>query len=59
MTRELNDLHVFDMEKEVWSCLFEELNSPAKTSVQVETSASLKKVQTKTQGNDSPRKVEA
>lgn len=34
VTRELNDLHVFDMKKEKWLCLFEELNSPAKTSMQ-------------------------
>jgi hypothetical protein len=34
VTRELNDLHVFDMKKEKWLCLFEELNSPAKLSMQ-------------------------
>lgn len=33
VTRELNDLHVFDMKKEKWLCLFEELNSPAKSSM--------------------------
>ena len=34
VTRELNDLHVFDMERESWCCLFKELNSPAKTTVE-------------------------
>ena len=33
VTRELNDLHIFDMKKEKWVCLFEELNSPAKSTM--------------------------
>ena len=57
MTRELNDLHVFDMKNEKWLCLFEELNSPAKTSMQPPGSG-LRKAQSKL-GNDSPRKTDA
>lgn len=57
VTRELNDLHVFDMERENWCCLFKELNSPAKTTVEAQ-SAGLKKTATK-MGSESPRKVEA
>ena len=30
VTKELNDMHVFDMEEEIWTCLFEELNSTVK-----------------------------
>ena len=57
VTRELNDLHIFDMKREKWLCLFEELNSPAKTSMQAPGSG-LRKAQTKLAG-DSPRKLEA
>lgn len=28
VTKELNDMFVFDLRKEKWVCLFEELNSP-------------------------------
>lgn len=57
VTRELNDMHVFDMVKERWLCLFDELNSPAKTSMQPPGSG-LRKAQSKL-GTDSPRKFEA
>ena len=30
VTKELNDMHVFDLKNERWLCLFEELNSPKK-----------------------------
>ena len=29
--KELNDMHVFDLNTESWLCVFEELNSPKKT----------------------------
>lgn len=32
VTKELNDMHVFDLKKEQWVVLFEELNSPLKAS---------------------------
>lgn len=32
--KELNDLHIFDMVNGKWVCLFEELNSPGKPSVE-------------------------
>lgn len=54
VTRELNDMHVLDMKKEKWVCLLEELNSPAKSSMQPPGSG-LRKAQSKL-GNDSPRK---
>ena len=28
VTKELNDMHVFNLQSERWICLFEELNSP-------------------------------
>lgn len=56
VTRELNDLHIFDMKKEKWLCLFEELNSPAKLSMHPPGSG-LRKAQSKL-GSDSPRKVD-
>ena len=55
VTRELNDMHVFDMKKERWLCLFEQLNSPAKSSMQPPGSG-LRKAVTKIGGHDSPRK---
>jgi hypothetical protein len=30
VTKELNDMHIFDLKNEQWICLFEELNSPQK-----------------------------
>jgi hypothetical protein len=51
--KELNDLHIFDMVNERWMCLFEELNSPGKPSVEG-GQGSLKKAQTKL-GGDSAR----
>ena len=30
VTKELNDMHVFDIVNERWLCLFEEINSPIK-----------------------------
>lgn len=30
VTKELNDMHIFDLKNERWLCLFEELNSPKK-----------------------------
>ena len=58
VTKELNDLHVFDMRKEKWVCLFEELNSPAKSTMQAPGSA-LRKAQAKAGfgTTDSPRKA--
>ena len=56
VTRELNDLHIFDMQKEKWMCLFEELNSPAKQIMQ-QPGSGLRKAQTKI-GSDSPRKID-
>jgi hypothetical protein len=32
VTKELNDMHVFDLKKEQWVVLFEELNSPQKAN---------------------------
>lgn len=29
--KELNDMHILDLESEKWLCVFEELNSPKKT----------------------------
>ena len=33
VTKELNDLFVFDMHKENWICLFEEINSPVRPNL--------------------------
>lgn len=30
ITKELNDMHIFDMVNNKWICLFEEINSPKK-----------------------------
>lgn len=30
ITKELNDMHIFDMKQDKWICLFEEINSPKK-----------------------------
>lgn len=30
ITKELNDMHIFDIAKNQWVCLFEEINSPKK-----------------------------
>lgn len=30
VTKELNDMHVFDFKNEKWLCLFEEIHSPLK-----------------------------
>jgi|APCry1669189768_1035252.scaffolds.fasta_scaffold66620_1 hypothetical protein len=30
VTKELNDMHVFDIINQKWLCLFEEINSPVK-----------------------------
>jgi len=30
VTKELNDMHIFDLRNEKWICLFEEINSPKK-----------------------------
>lgn len=30
ITKELNDMHIFDLKKDRWICLFEEINSPKK-----------------------------
>ena len=30
VTKELNDMHLFDLEQDKWICLFEEINSPKK-----------------------------
>jgi hypothetical protein len=32
VTKELNDMHIFDLNEEKWLCLFEELMSPIKDS---------------------------
>lgn len=33
VTKELNDMHVFDLKANKWLCLFEELNSPMKPTI--------------------------
>ena len=30
VTKELNDMHIFDLQSDKWICLFEEINSPKK-----------------------------
>ena len=30
VTKELNDMHIFDLKNDKWICLFEEINSPKK-----------------------------
>jgi hypothetical protein len=35
--KELNDMHIFDMKKEQWICLFEELNSPLKNNASMDS----------------------
>jgi hypothetical protein len=38
ITKELNDMHVFDTQAGEWLCLFEELNSPVKAVTSPDTS---------------------
>lgn len=35
ITKELNDMHIFDIQKREWICLFEEINSPAKKPLRI------------------------
>lgn len=51
ITKELNDMHIFDLRKEQWVCLFEEINSPKKL---VETSPDKSAM-----NNNSPLKLKA
>lgn len=44
VTKELNDMHVFNLHTERWICLFEELNSPQKSpGTAAQPSSALKK----------------
>lgn len=58
VTKELNDMHVFDIVNERWMCLFEEINSPIKQNnhhLGISPSSSVKKEKTMHIDN-SPRK---
>lgn len=57
VTKELNDMHVFDIVNERWLCLFEEINSPIKQNNNQGNSPSSSVKKEKTHGIDpSPRK---
>uniref|UniRef100_A0A7S3FU64 Uncharacterized protein n=1 Tax=Strombidium rassoulzadegani TaxID=1082188 RepID=A0A7S3FU64_9SPIT len=56
VTKELNDMHVFDMIRERWTCLFEELNSPQKNQHGSSPSLNVQRRTTKHIPSESPRK---
>ena len=57
LTKELNDMHVFDILNERWLCLFEEINSPVKQNNNMGNSPSSSVKKEKAHGLDnSPRK---
>jgi hypothetical protein len=57
VTKELNDMHVFNVVTEKWLCLFEEINSPMKNNPNIGNSPSSSVKKEKAIGIDSsPRK---